>query len=92
MVHLALAVLGVVAADNALAARVETLAFHVERLRAIPVQVGLEDEKARRLEEVEERVSAGVDSVEAFSKLYHAIDAVRMWLWENAAERPAVAT
>lgn len=79
------------AADDAFAPRLETLRFHVERLEAIAVPADLEAEKQARLAELKAKLDAGVADEEAFKSLYYAVDAVRMWLWENAAEKPAVA-
>lgn len=68
--------------------RMETLRFHVERLGAIRVPAELEGEKAEKLRVLEERVGEPVADQAAFDALYLEIDAVRMWLWDHAAERP----
>ncbi len=73
------------------AARVDLMAFHVERLEVITVPAELEADKAARIAGVKEKIAAGADSEAAFNAIYYAIDDVRQWLWENAAERPQTA-
>lgn len=75
-------------AEDAFAPRLQTLTFHVERLEAVQVTPDVEAEKASKLAGLREKLGQGAPDEAAFNALYMAIDAVRMWLWEHAAERP----
>lgn len=88
MLSVMLVLMSHVAADEGLQARGATLAFHVERLAAIEVPDELAAEKEAKLAALKESVAKGAATVDAFSKLYYDIDAVRMWLWKNAKEQP----
>ncbi|HPO17326.1 MAG TPA: DUF5696 domain-containing protein [Candidatus Hydrogenedentes bacterium] len=88
MLSLVIAAMSLLGADDALAPRLETLKFHVERLHAITVPAELNTEKEAKLKTLEEQVAKGVSDENAFNELYLAIDEVRMWLWDNAAEKP----
>lgn len=87
---LLLSVLGM-ASDDALAQRVPTLVKYVERLEAIEVPAEQQAEKQTKLSDLRARLQQGVPDEAAFQALYLAIDDVRIWLWKNAAERPALA-
>ncbi len=89
MLSLLIAAMSLAAADDALVPRLETLKFHVERLHAITVPANLEGEKESKLKALEQKVAAGADGEKSFNDLYLAIDDVRMWLWNNAAQKPA---
>lgn len=73
---------------EALAPRVETLRFHVERLEAITVPEALQPEKEARLAELKRMLDSGIADEQAFNACYDAIDTVRQWLWQEAADRP----
>lgn len=73
---------------EALAPRVETLRFHVERLGAVTVPEALQPEKEARLAELKRMLDGGIADEPAFNACYDAIDAVRQWLWKEAADRP----
>jgi len=77
-------------AEDALAPRLDTLAFFVERLEAIQVPAELQTEKDARLAEVRTKLTNGAKNDAEFTALYEAIDDARMWLWQHAAERPAL--
>lgn len=79
-----------VAAED-FAPRIDTLRFHVERLGAITVPEALDAEKAAKLTELDALLEKGASNEEEFKAIYFAIDAVRMWLWDNAAEPPSAA-
>jgi hypothetical protein len=74
--------------DHDLAPRVQTLMGHVERLDLITVPPDVADLKRGKLAELRERCEKGVDNNEELEELYYAIDDVRMWLWQNALDRP----
>ncbi|MDX9976283.1 MAG: DUF5696 domain-containing protein [FCB group bacterium] len=76
------------ATPDALAPRLDTLKFHVERLGAITVPADLEDEKQAKLAELKAAVEAGVADQAAFDDLYRKIDVVRVWLWAHSVEKP----
>ncbi|MFA7693159.1 MAG: DUF5696 domain-containing protein [Candidatus Hydrogenedentales bacterium] len=76
--------------DN-LAARVDTLRFHVERLAAITVEDALQTEKEARLTALEEALASEINDEEAFNACYDAIDEVRQWLWQHSKHRPEIA-
>ena len=80
-----------VAGEDAFAPRVQTLAEHVVRLDAIEVAPEQEAEKQAKMADLRTRLEQGAADEAAFQALYLAIDEVRMWLWEHAAERPAIA-
>ncbi|MBN2312010.1 MAG: hypothetical protein JXR94_23735 [Candidatus Hydrogenedentes bacterium] len=88
MMYAVLALATHLAAGDEFAPRIETLRFHVERLGAITVPEALEAEKTAKLAELGTRLDAGAETEEQFNELYRAIDAVRTWLWENAADKP----
>lgn len=69
-------------------ARVDLMEFHVERLQEITVPANLQVEKKTRLAGLQEKVKAGATTEEAYNTLYYAIDDVRQWLWNNAAQPP----
>lgn len=73
---------------DALAPRVDTLRFHVERLGAITVPETLQQEKDTRLAELKRMLDAPIADEQAFIACYDAIDTVRQWLWAQAADRP----
>ncbi len=77
-----------VAGNDNLAPRLQTLSGHVDRLEAISVPPALKSEKEAKLTELRKRLHEGVKDEQAFNNLYLAIDDVRMWLWQHAAERP----
>lgn len=87
---LLLSVLGM-ASDDALAQRLPTLVKYVERLEAIEVPAEQQAEKQTKLSELRARLQQGVPDEAAFQALYLAMDDVRIWLWKNATERPALA-
>lgn len=70
------------------APRVAVLEGHLERLHAITVPHSLEAEKAAKLGKLKELLRKGAKTAEEFNALYNKMDAVRMWLWKNAADRP----
>lgn len=88
MFHTTLALLTLVGGVADFDARVETLRFHLERLRAIEVPAALESEKHEKLSDLKHRLEQGADTEEAYNALYRAMDDVRMWLWDNALNRP----
>lgn len=88
MLHMILVSVTLLGADDAFAPRLNTLTFHIERLGAVTVPEALRLEKEAKLEKLKTRVGEGVQSEEEFNALYNAIDAVRMWLWDNAVSRP----
>jgi len=88
MLYLVFTLMSQLAAGEEFGARLETLQFHVERLHAITVPAELQAEKEAKLAELERRLEAGAANGEQFDELYRAIDAVRMWLWEHAADKP----
>ena len=71
--------------------RVDLMAFHVERLQEITVPANLEGEKTTRLAGLQEKVKAGVATEDEYKTLYYAIDEVRQWLWNHAAQPPQTA-
>ncbi len=79
------------AAADDFAPRIETLKMHLERLHAITVTADVQDEKEEKLKALGVELDAGADSDEAFNTLYRDMDAVRMWLWDHAANKPQVA-
>ncbi len=88
MIHMLLVSMALLGADDALAPRLKTLEFYVERLHAVTVPAELDAEKAAKLAELEKRVASGAVDEKGFNELYLAIDDVRMWLWGHAAEHP----
>lgn len=78
------------AAQDDLAARVKTLEFFVDRLEAIEVPAALEAEKSTKVADLRAQLKRGAADEAAFNALYLAIDDVRVWLWQHAAERPAL--
>ncbi len=80
-----------VAGDDGLVPRVQTLIGHVDRLEGIAVPAALEGEKQAKLADLRARLQQGAKDSAAFNALYVAIDDVRMWLWQRAAERPTIA-
>jgi hypothetical protein len=88
MTLLLLLCLSHISTPDDLAPRLDTLKFHVERLGTITVTADVEAEKQAKLDEIKKAVDAGVADQAAFDDLYRKIDAVRMWLWAHAAERP----
>jgi hypothetical protein len=88
MISMLVLAVSLLSANDALAPRLQTLAFHVERLQAIDVPPAQQAEKDAKMAELKTRVAAGVADEAAFNDLYRAIDAVRMWLWKNAADKP----
>lgn len=79
------------AAAEEFAPRIDTLRFHVERLGAVTVPEALNAEKAAKLAELTALLEKGASTEDEYKALYFAIDAVRMWLWDNAAEPPRTA-
>ena len=45
-------------------------------------------EKSAKLDELQRLLAAGAQNDEQFNALYKAMDGVRMWLWEHAADKP----
>ena len=80
-----------VAGDDGLVPRVQTLIGHVDRLEVIAVPAALEGEKQVKLADLRARLQQGAKDSATFNALYAAIDDVRMWLWQHAAERPTIA-
>ncbi len=76
------------AGPDAFVPRVDTLKFHVERLGAVEVQPEMEAEKAEKLKGLDDKLAQPVADEETYKALYYDVDAVRMWLWDHAAERP----
>lgn len=76
-------------AEQRLADRVATLERHVDRLEAIEVPADQREQKQAKLAELRAALAAGAADDTAFRALYFAIDDVRSWLWQHAAERPA---
>ena len=74
---------------DALAPRIETLRFHVERLGAITVPETLLSEKESRLADLNRMLAGEIADEQAFNACYDAIDTVRQWLWASAEEPPA---
>ena len=72
-------------------ARVDLMAFHVERLQEITVPANLDEEKTARLAGLQEKVQAGAATETEYNALYYAIDQVRQWLWNHAAQPPQTA-
>jgi hypothetical protein len=83
-----LIILAGVAASEDLAARMDTLEHHFQALHQIEVVPDHQEEKARRLRNMEKLLDVGASTPEKINELYHAMDAVRGWLWAHAAERP----
>jgi len=77
------------AAAEDFAPRLAVLQKHLERLHAITVTQGLENEKAAKLAELKTLLDAGADSEAAFNNLYYKMDAVRTWLLANSLHKPA---
>jgi len=77
------------AAAEDLGPRLTVLHRHLERLHAITVASGLEDEKAAKLAELKGLLDSGAESVEAFNELYRKMDAVRTWLLAHSLHKPA---
>ncbi|MHB8953658.1 MAG: DUF5696 domain-containing protein [Pirellulaceae bacterium] len=90
MLHIVLISLSLVAGEPEFAPRLETLAFHLERLNAITVPAEFSAEKAAKLDELTRQLAAGAQDQEQFDALYKAMDGVRMWLWEHAEEKPSL--
>ncbi|MFO7973196.1 MAG: DUF5696 domain-containing protein [Candidatus Hydrogenedentota bacterium] len=91
MVSIVIMMAQLAAATEEFAPRIDTLRFHVERLGAITVPEALDEEKAAKLAELTAFLDKGASNEKEFEAIYFAIDAVRMWLWENAADRPGTA-
>ena len=83
-----IALLFALLADPALEARTGVLEEHLERLKAIAVPEALEPEKKTRLQPLEQRLKAGLESGEAVNQLYLEMDAARQWLLSHATPRP----
>jgi len=78
-------------ADDAVAVRLKTLEFHVDRLEAIEVAAADEAERTAKIADLRSKLRQGAADEAAFNALYRAMDDVRMWLWQHAAERPTLA-
>lgn len=89
MMTLMLALLAQFGAPDELAPRLDTLRFHVERLRAVTVRPDAAPERETRLAELAALLERGAETVEQFNELYRAIDTVRTWLLANSLERPS---
>ena len=83
-----LLILSIIAASADFTPRVGVLETHLERLNAIPVSAELQEEKDRKIEEIKASLEEEVSAEEKFNEIYHAMDEVRAWLWENASNRP----
>ena len=70
------------------APRLKTLAFHLDRLSEITVPDPFAAEKSAKLDELQKLLAAGAQNDEQFNALYKAMDGVRTWLWEHAADKP----
>lgn len=88
MLYVLLVAISLVTAADDFAPRLQTLKFHLERLYAISVPAELQPEKTSKLEALATQLDAGAENEDQFKALYQAMDDVRMWLWENAAEKP----
>ena len=88
MLHVVLISLSVLSAEQDFAPRLKTLAFHLDRLSAITVADPFAAEKSAKLDELQKLLAAGAQNDEQFNALYRAMDGVRTWLWEHAADQP----
>lgn len=75
-------------ASEEIAGRMETLERHYEALHSIEVAPNQQDAKAEKLAELRRLLDEPVSSSDEVNALYTAMDDVRLWLWENAAQRP----
>lgn len=83
-----LVVFAALAAADEFAPRIELLSTQLDRLQFITVPGALETERARRMDAARQALDRGAANTDEFNAIYHAIDEVRMWLWQNAADRP----
>lgn len=88
MITAAILCLSLLQAPDALAPRIETLRFHVERLGAVSVPESLIQEKESRLTELKRMLEGTIADEPAYNACYDAIDGVRQWLWASAVDRP----
>ncbi len=91
MLYAVIVSVGLLAAAEDFAPRLETLGFYVSRLEVIEVPAELVDERNTKLEALRENLAGGAADEEAFNSLYNSIDDVRLWLWEHAAAQPVAA-
>ncbi len=83
-----LILLSLVSAPGDLAARIDTLKMHLERLHAVTVGADDEAEKERKLSELEGALAGPIPDEETFNNLYRKIDEVRSWLLDHSASKP----
>jgi hypothetical protein len=83
--------LALLVAGADLGPRVEVLKTHLERMRPIEVDAGLQPEKEKRFADLETLLDGPIETDEAFKEAYLKMDETRSWLWEHGANRPRAA-